>query len=105
VRTNIFLRYPNEANEASTLVHRAKSTKDLMKEFNKAELKPMSTLMSTVTSLGPNKDGDAVDQMEYMSMIGSLMYLIVTQSDIQFAVGLCAHFEASPHSSHQKAVQ
>jgi hypothetical protein len=40
-----------------------------------------------------------------MSMIGSLLYLMVTRSDIQFAVCLCAPFQASPHTSHRQAVQ
>jgi hypothetical protein len=40
-----------------------------------------------------------------MSMIGSLLYLTATWSDIQFAVGLCVRFQASPLSSHQAAVQ
>jgi hypothetical protein len=88
-----------------TFVHQAKYTKDLMKKFNMAELKPMSTLMSTATSLGPDEDGEAVDQKEYMSVIGSLLYLTVTRLDIQFAVGLCACFQASPRSSHRTAVQ
>jgi hypothetical protein len=57
-----------------------------MKKFNMAELKPMSTLMSTTTSLGPTEDGEAVDQREYRSMIGSLLYLTTTQPDIQFAM-------------------
>jgi hypothetical protein len=71
-----------------TLVHQAKYTKDLMKKFNMAELKPVSTLMGTATSLGLDEDGEAVDQREYMSMIGSLQYLMATQSDIQFAMCL-----------------
>jgi hypothetical protein len=32
-----------------------------MKKFNMAEHKPVSTPMSTVVSLGPNEDGEAVD--------------------------------------------
>jgi hypothetical protein len=63
-------------------VHQAKYTKDLMKKFNMAELKPVSTPMSSAASLGPNEDGEAVDQREYKSMIDSLMYLIVTRLDI-----------------------
>jgi hypothetical protein len=65
-----------------TFVHQAKYTKDLMKKFNMTGLKPVSTLMSSATSLGPDEDGDAVDQREYMSMIGSLLYLTSTRSDI-----------------------
>jgi hypothetical protein len=88
-----------------TFVHQAKYTKDLMKKFNMAELKPVSTPMSSVTSLGTDEDGEAVDQREYRSMISSLMYLTVTRLDIQFVVGLYVCFQASPRSSHRKAIQ
>jgi hypothetical protein len=63
-------------------VHQDKYTKELIKKFNMAELKPVSTPMSTATLLGPDEDGEAVDQREYKSMIGSLLYLTVTRSDI-----------------------
>jgi hypothetical protein len=42
-------------------VHQAKYTKDLTKKFNMAELKPLSTPMSSSTSLGPDEYGEAVD--------------------------------------------
>jgi hypothetical protein len=76
-----------------------------MKKFGMAELKLVSTPMSSTTSLGPDEDGEAVDQREYMSMIGSLMYLTATRSDIQFTVGLCVRFQASTRSSHRMTVQ
>jgi hypothetical protein len=79
-----------------TFVHQAKYTKDLMKKYSLGELKPVPTLMSTATVLDPNKNGKAVDQREYMSMIGSLLYLMTTRPDIQFTVYLCACFQASP---------
>jgi hypothetical protein len=44
-----------------TFVHQAKYTKDLMKKFNMAELKPLSTPMSSATSLDPDEDGKVVD--------------------------------------------
>jgi hypothetical protein len=73
-------------------MHQVKYTKNLMKKFNMVEFKPVSTPMSSAVSLGPDEDGEAVDQREYRSMIGSLLYLTVTRPDIQFVVGLCAHF-------------
>jgi hypothetical protein len=76
-----------------------------MKKFNMAELKSMSTPMSTATSLGPDEDGEAIDQREYRSMIGSLLYLTMTRQDIQFAVCLCARFQASRRSLHRTTVQ
>jgi hypothetical protein len=88
-----------------TFVHQAKYTKDLINKFNMAELKPVSTSISSATSLGPDEDGDAVDQREYRSMIGSLLYLTATRPDIQFAVGPCTCFQSSPRSSHRMTVQ
>jgi hypothetical protein len=61
-----------------TFVHQAKYMKDLMKKFNMAELKPVSTPMSTTTMLDPDENGEAVDQREYISMIGFLLYLTAT---------------------------
>jgi hypothetical protein len=87
-----------------TFVHQAKYTKDIMKKFNMAELKSLSTLMSFAMSLGLDKDGETVDQREYRSMIGSLLYLTATRPDIQFTVGLCARFQASPRSSYRTVV-
>jgi isopentenyldiphosphate isomerase len=100
-----FLGIQVKQMKQSTFVHQAKYTKDLMKKFNMDELKPMPTSMSTATLLDPDEDGEVVDQREYMSMIGSLMYLTATRSDIQFIVCLCACFRVSPHSSHRTAVQ
>jgi hypothetical protein len=88
-----------------TFVHQAKYTKDLMKKFNMAELKPVSTPMSSAASLGPDEDGEAVEQREYRSMIGSLLYLTATRPDIQFTMGLCVCFQASPRSLHRTTVQ
>jgi hypothetical protein len=38
-------------------------------------------------------------------MIGSLLYLVATRPDIHFSVYLCARFQASPCTSHRKAVK
>jgi hypothetical protein len=88
-----------------TFVHQAKCTKDLMKNFNMAELKPVSTPMSMGTTLDPDKNGESVDQREYRSMISSLLYLTMTRPDIQFVVCLCARFQSFPRSSHQTTTQ
>jgi hypothetical protein len=100
-----FLGIQVKQMKQGTFVHQAKYMKDLMKKFNMAELKLVSTQMSSAASLGPDEDGETVDQREYRSMIGSLLYLTAIRPDIQFTVGLCACFQASPCSSHRTAVQ
>jgi hypothetical protein len=99
-----FLGIQVKQTKQGTFMHQVKYTNDLMKKFNMAELKPVSAPMSSVASLGPDDDGEAVDQREYRSMISSLMYLTAIRSDIQFIVGLCAHFQSSPRSSHRTTV-
>jgi isopentenyldiphosphate isomerase len=104
-KLTFFLGIQVKQTKQGTFVHQAKYMKDLMKKFNMTELKPVSTLMSTITSLGPDEDGEVMDQREYMSMIGSLLYLTTTRPDIQFTVGLYVRFQTSPHSSHWMTVQ
>jgi hypothetical protein len=100
-----FLGIEVKQMKQGTFVHQAKYTKGLMKKFNMAKFNPVSKPMSTAVSLGLDEDGEAIDQREYMSMIGSLLYLTVTRSDIQFVVYLCVCFQASPWSSHRTTVQ
>jgi hypothetical protein len=99
-----FLGIQVKQMKQGNFVHQAKYTKDLMKKFNMAELKPVST-MSSAASLDSDEDGEDVDQREYRSMIDSLLYLTATRPDIQFAVGLCTRFQSSPRSSYQTVVQ
>jgi lipopolysaccharide/colanic/teichoic acid biosynthesis glycosyltransferase len=87
-----FLGIQVKQTKQGTFVHQAKYTNELMKKFNMTKLKPMCTLMSTATSLGPDEDDESIDQREYMSMIGSLLYLTAIRLDIQFIVCICVHF-------------
>jgi hypothetical protein len=59
-----FLGIQVKQMKQGTFVHQAKYTNELIKKFNKVELKHVSTLMSTATSLGLDEDGKAVDQRE-----------------------------------------
>jgi hypothetical protein len=77
-----FLGIQVKQMKQGTFVPQVKYTKDLMKKFNIDELKPVSTSMSMATVLDPDKNGEAIDQREYRSMISSLLYLMVTRSDI-----------------------
>jgi hypothetical protein len=87
-----FLGIQVKQMKQGTFIHQAKYTKDLMKKFNMAKLKLVSTSMSTATVLDTDENGEAVDQRVYKSMIGFLLYLTTIRSDIQFTVCLCACF-------------
>jgi hypothetical protein len=56
-----FLGIQVEQTKQGTFVHQAKYTKELMKKFNMAELKSVSTPMSTITSLDLDENGETAD--------------------------------------------
>jgi hypothetical protein len=62
-----------------TFVHQVKYMKDLIKKLVMVDAKPVSTPMSMMTALDPDEDGEMINQREYRSMIGSLLYLTVTE--------------------------
>jgi hypothetical protein len=68
-----FLSIQVKQTKEGIFIHQAKYMKDLMKKFNMAELKPVLTPMSTATVLDLDENGEAIDQREYKSMIGSLL--------------------------------
>jgi hypothetical protein len=72
-----FLGIQVKQTKQGTFVYQVKYTNDLMKKFNMAELKSVSTPINSAASLSSDEDGETVDQGEYMSMIGSLLYLTV----------------------------
>ncbi|GKC78908.1 hypothetical protein Tco_1129682 [Tanacetum coccineum] len=50
--------------------------------------------------LGPDLSGKAVNETQYIGMIGSLMYLTASKPDIQFSTCLCARYQANPKKSY-----
>jgi hypothetical protein len=73
-----FLDIQVKQTKESIFIYQAKYTKDLMKNFNMAQLKPVSTPMSTATTLDPYENGEIVGQREYRSMMDSLLYITAT---------------------------
>jgi hypothetical protein len=56
-----FLGIQVKQTKQGTFVHQAKYMKDLVKKFNMAELKTVSTPISTTTSLDPDENCMAAD--------------------------------------------
>jgi hypothetical protein len=104
-KLQFFLGLQIKQSKEGTFVHQAKYTKDIVRKFKMEDSKAMATLMSTTTTLDADEEGEHVDQKEYHSMFGSLLYLTATRPDIQISVCLCARFQASPRTSHRQAVK
>ena len=100
-----FLGLQIKQNRDGTFVHQGKYTKDVLKKFDMGVAKPFSTPMSMTTALDADEDGERMNQKEYRSMIGSLLYWMMTRPDIHFTVCLCSRFLASLCTSDKQAMK
>ena len=78
-----------------TFVSQGKYIKDMIKKFGMNDSKAISTPIGTNGNLDSDASGNMVDQKLYRSMIGSLLYVTTSRSDVMFSVCMCARFQAS----------
>nr|GFC67971.1 uncharacterized mitochondrial protein AtMg00810-like [Tanacetum cinerariifolium] len=52
------------------------------------------------SKLDEDKEGKAVDPSHYCGMIGTLLYLTASRPDLQFAICMCARYQARPIKKH-----
>nr|GEX38653.1 uncharacterized mitochondrial protein AtMg00810-like [Tanacetum cinerariifolium] len=57
------------------------------------------------SKLDEDKEGKAVDPSHYHGMIGTLLYLTASRPDLQFAICMCARYQAWPTEKHIHAVK
>ncbi|XP_059068895.1 secreted RxLR effector protein 161-like [Cryptomeria japonica] len=69
------------------------------------DCKPVSTPMETGCKLTKSDDSPEVNQSEYRSMVGSLLYLTASRPDLMHAVCLVSRFQSAPKQSHLIAIK
>nr|GEU62369.1 hypothetical protein [Tanacetum cinerariifolium] len=65
---------------------------------------PVDTPMVEKSKLDENKEGKAIDPSHYRGMIGTLLYLTANRPDLQFAICMCARYQARPTETHDSFV-
>nr|GEV20021.1 retrovirus-related Pol polyprotein from transposon TNT 1-94 [Tanacetum cinerariifolium] len=66
---------------------------------------PVDTTMVEKFKLDEDKEGKAVDPSHYHGMIGTLLYLTASLPDLQFAICMCAWYQARPTKNHIHVVK
>ncbi|GKA54846.1 retrovirus-related pol polyprotein from transposon TNT 1-94 [Tanacetum coccineum] len=66
---------------------------------------PVDTPMVDKSKLDEDKEGKVVDPSHYRGMIDTLLYLIASRLDLQFAICMCARYQARPTEKHLHAVK
>ncbi|GJT97157.1 retrovirus-related pol polyprotein from transposon TNT 1-94 [Tanacetum coccineum] len=76
-----------------------------LKKHNMDNCHSIGTPLATKPKLDVDLSGEPVDQSDYRSKIGSLMYLTSSRPDLVQAVCYCARYQARPTQKHLKEVK
>ncbi|GJT81505.1 retrovirus-related pol polyprotein from transposon TNT 1-94 [Tanacetum coccineum] len=86
-------------------INQAKYALEIMKKHNMDNCHSIGTPLATKPKLDVDLSGEPVDQSDYHSKIGSLMYLTSSRPDLVQAVCYCARYQARPTQKHLKEVK
>ncbi|GJU87916.1 retrovirus-related pol polyprotein from transposon TNT 1-94 [Tanacetum coccineum] len=86
-------------------INQAKYALEILKKHGMEKCDTVGTPMATKPKLDVDLSGKLVDQTDYHSKIGSLMYLTSSRPDIVQAVCYCARYQARPTEKHLKEVK
>ncbi|GKA83618.1 hypothetical protein Tco_0805213 [Tanacetum coccineum] len=97
--------YGLKQNPRGIFINQSKYANEILKKFDLHKSDPVDTPMVEQTKLDEDLSGIPVDQTQYRSMIGSLMYLTASRPDLVFAVCMCARYQSKPTKRHLEAVK
>jgi hypothetical protein len=100
-----FLGFHIKQLQEGTFICQTKYIQDILKKFGMKNAKPIKAPMGTNGHLDLDTGGKSIDQKVYRSMIGSLLYLCASRSNIMLYVFMCARFQANTKEIHLRAVK
>ncbi|GJZ50057.1 retrovirus-related pol polyprotein from transposon TNT 1-94 [Tanacetum coccineum] len=100
-----FLRLQIHQSPRGIFINQAKYTLEILKKHGMDKCDSIGTPMATKPKLDAYLSGTPVDQTNYRSMIGSLMYLTSSRPDLVQAVCYYARYQARPTEKHLKEVK
>ncbi|GJS09195.1 retrovirus-related pol polyprotein from transposon TNT 1-94 [Tanacetum coccineum] len=83
-------------------INQAKYALEILKKHNMDNCHSIGTPLATKPKPDVDLSGEPVDQSNYRSKIGSLMYLASSRPDLVQAVCYCARYQARPTQKHLK---
>ncbi|GJW00379.1 retrovirus-related pol polyprotein from transposon TNT 1-94 [Tanacetum coccineum] len=86
-------------------INQSKYSLESLKNYGFESCDPVDTPMVEKSKLDEDKEGKAVDPSHYHGMIGTLLYLTSSRADLQFAICMCARYQARPIEKHLNAVK
>ncbi|GKC09579.1 retrovirus-related pol polyprotein from transposon TNT 1-94 [Tanacetum coccineum] len=86
-------------------INQLKYTLESLKKYGFDSCDPVDTPMVEKSKLDEDKEGKVVDPSHYRGMISTLLYLTANRPGLQFAICMCARYQARPTEKHLHAVK
>jgi hypothetical protein len=102
---SFFLGLQIHQSNQGIFISQTKYIREMLKRFRMEDCKPVTTPMQTSCKLSKDDDSKSIDQRQYKSMIGSLLYVTTSRPDVMQEVGQVAQFQETPKESHVLAVK
>ncbi|GJW71464.1 retrovirus-related pol polyprotein from transposon TNT 1-94 [Tanacetum coccineum] len=99
-KISFFLGLQISQSPRGIFINQSKYALESLKKYGFDSCDPVDTPMVEKSKLDEDKKGKAVDPSHYRGMIGTLLYLTVSRPDLQFAICMCARYQARPTEKH-----
>ncbi|XP_068480940.1 secreted RxLR effector protein 161-like [Phaseolus vulgaris] len=100
-----FLGIEIKQNQDEVFLSQRKYAKEILKKFMMENCKAVNTPMNQKEKLIKDDGSDKVNESEFKSLIGCMMYLTTTRPDILNAVSILSRFLHCPNETHMKAAK
>nr|GEW86970.1 uncharacterized mitochondrial protein AtMg00810-like [Tanacetum cinerariifolium] len=104
-KISFFLGLQISESPRGIFINQSKYALESLKKYDFESCDPVDTPMVEKSKLYEDKEGKAIDPSYYYGMIGTLLYLIASRHDLQFAICICARYQARPTEKHVHAVK
>ncbi|GJR31673.1 hypothetical protein Tco_1107905 [Tanacetum coccineum] len=104
-KISFFLGLQISQSPRGIFINQSKYALESLKKYGYESCDPVDTPMVEKSKLDEDKEGNAVDPSHYRGMIGTLLYLTTSRPDLQFAICMCARYQARPTEKHLNAVK
>nr|GEY92008.1 hypothetical protein [Tanacetum cinerariifolium] len=103
-KISFFLGLQISQGPRGIFINQSKYALESLKKYGFESCDPVDTLMVEKSKLDEDKEGKAIDPSNYRGMIGTLLYLTASRPDLQFAICMCARYQARPTEKHDSFV-
>nr|GEU34190.1 retrovirus-related Pol polyprotein from transposon TNT 1-94 [Tanacetum cinerariifolium] len=104
-KISFFLGLQISQSPRGIFINQSKYTLESLKKYRFKSCDPVDTPMVKKSKLDEDKEGKAIDLSHYHGMIGTLLYLAASRPDLQFAICMCASYQARPTEKHIHVVK